>query len=111
MPKKLVAEKPITIAEVRKLLEKKGEGELDQFQRITLDYAKKFEKVEEKKVEELINKLVEKLGIDRGEAVQIVNAMPKSVEELRPFFFVSKRRIIGTAQLEEILKILDAYRK
>jgi len=111
MPKKLVAEKPVTIAEVKKLLEKKGESELDQFQRITLDYAKKFEKVEVKKIEELINKLIEKFGIERGEAVQIVNAMPKSVEELRPFFVVSKRRIIGTTQLEEMVKILDAFRK
>jgi len=111
MPKKIVAEKPIAIAEVKKLLEKKGERELDQFQRITLDYAKKFEKAEGKKTEELIDKLVEKFSIDREEAVQIVNSMPKSVEELRPFFVAAKRRIIGTAQLEEMLKILDSSRK
>jgi DNA-directed RNA polymerase subunit F len=111
MPKKLIAEKPISIAEVKKLLEKKGEKELDQFQHITLDYAKKFEKVEGKKVEELINKLVEKFGIVREEAVQIVNSMPKSVEELRPFFITAKRRIIGTDLLEEMLKIMDEFRK
>jgi len=111
MPKKVIAEKPITIAEVKKLLEKKGESELDQFQRITLDYAKKFEKVDGKKIEELINSLSEKFGIDREEAVQIVNSIPKSVEELRPFFVAAKRRIIGTDQLEEMLKILDEFRK
>lgn len=111
MPKKILSEKPITIAEVKKILEERGEDQLDQFQRITLDYVKKFSKIDDKKAEELISTLTEKFGIDKVEAVQIVNSMPKSIEELRPFFATARRRIIGTTQLEAMLKVLDEFRK
>jgi len=111
MPKKSLSEKPITVAAVKKILEERGDAEIDQFQRRTLDFAQKFVKVDENKAEELVNKLTEKFGVDTKEAVQIVNCMPKSVEELRIFFATGKRRIIATAQLEDILKLLDEYRK
>lgn len=111
MPKKISPDKPITIVEVKKILEERGEDQLDQFQRITLDYVKKFSKIDEKKSEELISRLTEKFGIDRVEAVQIANCMPKSIEELRPFFATAKRRIIGTTQLEAMLTVLDEFRK
>ena len=111
MPKKSLTEKPITISSVKKILEERGETELDQFQRRTLDFVQKFAKLDANKAEELVGKLTEKFGVDTKEAVQIVNSMPKSVEELRVFFAVGKRRIIATAQLEDILKLLDEYRK
>ncbi|HYB92971.1 MAG TPA: RNA polymerase Rpb4 family protein [archaeon] len=111
MPKKSLSEKPITIASVKKILEERGETELDQFQHRTLDFVQKFAKLDANKAEELVGKLTEKFGVDTKESVQIVNCMPKSVEELRIFFAVGKRRIIATAQLEDILKLLDEYRK
>lgn len=111
MPKRILSEKPITVTEVKKILERIGEAELDQFQRRTLDYAQKFGVVKEDKAEELTTKLIEKFGVESREAVQIVNSMPKSVEELRTFFVASKRRIVATAQLEDMLKLLDEYRK
>lgn len=109
MPKRTVSEKEITIPEVKKILEAKGE-ELDQFQRRTFDYAAKFSKIDALKAEKLVNKLVEKFGIIRSDAVQIVNCMPTSVEELRVFFAASKKKIILTSQLEELLETLDEYR-
>jgi DNA-directed RNA polymerase subunit F len=109
LPKRTINVKPITISSVKEILEKR-QNELDQFQRRTLEYAIRFSKIEATKAEELINVLVEKFEIDRDTAVQIINCMPKGIGELRVFFVASKRKIIPTTQLEEILKILDKYR-
>lgn len=109
MPRRVVNVKSIATSEVKRILESR-QDELDQFQRRTLDYATRFSKVEAAKAEELTGVLIEKFEIDRDTAVQIVNCMPKGIVELRVFFATGKRKIIPTAQLEEMLKILDKYR-
>jgi DNA-directed RNA polymerase subunit F len=111
LPKKCMQEKVIPISEVKKILEAKNGAELDQFQQRTLDYTVKFSKIDPKRAEELMNKLVEKFALEIEEAVQIVNCMPSSIEELRVFFTAGKRKIIASTQLEEMLKILDECRK
>ncbi|MDQ1281079.1 MAG: hypothetical protein QG670_2343 [Thermoproteota archaeon] len=108
MPIRVVDKKEITIAETKKMLE--GIGELSQFQTRTLDYANKFSKIDPQKAEELVNKLTVKFEISRKEAVQVVNCMPQSIEELRVFFSTSRGKIMVTSQLEEMLKLLDEYR-
>ena len=108
MPKRIVDKKEITISEAKRLLEKVGD--LNQFQLRTLDYATKFSKIDPLKAEELVNRLVEKFEISRKEAVQVVNCMPQSLEELRVFFSTGRKKIIITSQLEEMLKSLDEYR-
>lgn len=108
MPIKVVDKKEITIAEAKRMLG--GIGDLNQFQTRTLDYASKFSKVDPQKAEELMSKLAEKFEISRKEAVQVVNCMPQSIEELRVFFSTSRRKIMVTSQLEEMLKLLDEYR-
>ena len=109
MPRRVINIKPIATSEVKRILESR-QDELDQFQRRTLDYATRFSKIEAAKAEELTGVLIEKFEIDRDTAVQIVNCMPKGIGELRVFFATGKRKIIPTAQLEEMLRILDKYR-
>ena len=109
MPRRVINIKPIATSEVKRILESR-QDELDQFQLRTLDYAKRFSKIEATKAEELTGILIEKFEIDRDIAVQIVNCMPKWIGELRVFFATGKRKIIPTAQLEEMLSILDKYR-
>lgn len=108
MPKKIVEEKEITIAEAKKIL--KGEGELDPFQQRSFDYVNKFSKIRASKAEKLVKKLGEQFDVAKGDAIQIANCMPSTVEELRVFFVASKKKIIMTSKLEEILKLLDKYR-
>jgi DNA-directed RNA polymerase subunit F len=100
----------LTIPDVKKVLELIGEDKLDQFQRRSLDYASKFAKVDEEKAELIIDTLRDKFGLDEEEAIQIVNCMPASVEELR-VFLGGGRKIIETSKLQEILSFLDEYRK
>ncbi len=110
MSRKALKERPITVPQVKETLETIGEEQLDQFQRRSLDYAAKFSKVDPSMAETLVNKLVEQFDMEKEEAVQIVNCMPESIQEIR-VFLASGRRIMETSKLERILAFLDEYRK
>lgn len=109
MEKELLKEKFLTIPQVKKLLEAIGEENLDQFQRRTLDYASKFSKIDADTAEKLVEKLVKDFELEEAEAVQIVNCMPTSVDELR-VFLGGGRRIIDPAKLDAMVKLLNEYR-
>ena len=110
MSEKNVKEKTLTLPEVKKLLESMGEENLDQFQRRTLDYLSKFSKVDADAAVEIVGKLVAEFGLDENEAIQVVNCMPKTVEELR-VFLAGGRKIIEASKLEAIVAFLNDYRK
>ena len=104
-------EKKLALPQVKKTLESMGEENLDQFQRRTLDYVSKFSKVDDAEVvEKLVDRLVTEFSLEEEEAVQVVNCMPKSVEELR-IFLAGGRKIIETSKLEAIVRLLDDHRK
>jgi len=105
-----VTEKKLSIPQVKKLLESLGEENLDQFQRRTFDYVSKFSRVDAEAAEKLVQKLLTGFGLEEIEAVQIVNCMPRSVEELR-VFLAGGRKIIETSKLEAIVALLDEHRK
>lgn len=106
----IIEERLITLSELKEILEER-EDELDILQRRVLDYAKKFTKIDAKKARELYDKLVSKYRLEKREAIQIINSMPKSIEELRVFLMTERRHIYTASELEEILKALDEYRK
>jgi DNA-directed RNA polymerase subunit F len=110
MSEKSEKEKMLTLPQVKNLLELMGEENLDQFQRRTLDYLSKFSKINADVAEKLIGRLVTEFGLEEYEAVQIVNCMPKSVEELR-VFLAGGRKIIETSKLEAIVALLNDYQK
>ena len=110
MSEKEAKEKTLTLPQVKKLLESIGEENLDQFQRRTLDYLAKFSKVDTNAAEKLLEKLVAEFGLEEDEAVQIINCMPKSIEELR-VFLAGGRKIIEASKLEAIVALLNDYRK
>jgi len=110
MPRKATKERAVTIPEVKGILESIGEEELDQFQRRSLDYASKFSKVDPAIAEKLVAELIEKFALEEEEAVQLVNCMPESVEEIR-VFLAGGRRIVETSKLEKILAFMNKYRK
>jgi len=110
MSKKALRERPLTIPEVKKVLESLGEDKLDQFQRRSLDYASKFSRVEPEKAEVLVKMLMEKFGLEVEEAIQVVNTMPESIEEIR-VFLAGGRKIVEASKLQEILNLLNEYRK
>jgi len=109
MSKRELGESKLTLPQVKKVLESVGEENLDQFQRRTLDYVSKFSKLDADKVEEIQGKLVKEFGLDEFEAVQVINCMPETVDELR-VFLAGGRKIIETTKLEAIVTLLNENR-
>ncbi|KPV64567.1 MAG: RNA polymerase Rpb4 [Candidatus Bathyarchaeota archaeon BA2] len=110
MARKALRGRPITVPQVKETLEAIGEERLNQFQRRTLDYAAKFSKVDSDMAETLVNKLVKQFELEEEEAVQIINCMPESIQEIR-IFLAGGRRMMETSKLERMLAFLDEYRK
>jgi DNA-directed RNA polymerase subunit F len=103
-----VAEKKeITVAEARRLLMDKAE-ELDPLQRRVLEYTIRFAKLDSESAKEVVEELMKEAKIDRGLAVQIANAMPATVPEIRTF--LGRQRIIAEDTMNKILGIIDKYR-
>jgi DNA-directed RNA polymerase subunit F len=57
-----------------------------------------------------VKTLKEKFGFEEEEAIQLVNSMPESIEEIR-VFLAGGRKIVESSKLQEILNLLDEYRK
>jgi len=110
VPRKALKERSITVPQVKETLEAIGEERLNQFQRRTLDYAAKFSKVDSNMAETLVDKLMKQFELEEEEAVQIINCMPESIQEIR-VFLAGGRRMMETSKLERMLAFLDDYRK
>jgi DNA-directed RNA polymerase subunit F len=95
----------ITLSEVKKTLESMSLDEMDQIQRWTYDYSKKFAKTDYDNAKMMIDNLIKEGDLTMEEAVELVNVMPKSLEELRAFTFGWKKLIV-TEKLEKIKSIL-----
>ena len=77
--------KLITLPQVKDYLEKLDGETADQIQRRTLDYTLKFVKTSKKDAQIIRKKLVKETKLTEKEAVEIINIMPKSKEELYVF--------------------------
>jgi DNA-directed RNA polymerase subunit F len=110
LPRKIIDSRATPTAEAKKTLEKAKEEELGEFQRRTLDYASKFSRIPAAKAEKLVKELSEKFQLERKDAIQIVNTMPRYAEELRTILTV-KGKIVGATELENILKLVNGYRE
>ncbi|HKZ87564.1 MAG TPA: RNA polymerase Rpb4 [Candidatus Bathyarchaeia archaeon] len=109
MGKREISESKLTLPQVKKILFSVGEENLDQFQRRTFDYASKFAKATPEDAEKLLEILVKEYGLEEAEAVQIINCMPETVDELR-VFLAGGRKIIETSKLQAIVELLNEKR-
>ncbi len=95
----------ITLPQVKKILEVVKPVDMDQIQRWTYDYVSKFAKTDLESAEKMVKRLVEECELKPEEAAEIVNVMPKSIEELRAFTYGWKKLIL-TDNLQKMLDIL-----
>ncbi len=109
MSKREVSESRLTLPQVKKILDTIGEENLDQFQRRTLDYVSKFSKADPEKAEALLQKLTKEYELEEAEAVQIINCMPETVDELR-VFLAGGKKIIEASKLAQIVDLLNENR-
>jgi DNA-directed RNA polymerase subunit F len=109
MSKRETSESKLSLPQVKQVLESLGEENLDQFQRRTLDYVSKFTKADPADAETLLKRLTTEYELDEDDAVQIINCMPESVDELR-IFLAGGRKIIETQKLSAIVNLLNETR-
>jgi DNA-directed RNA polymerase subunit F len=99
--------KLLTISEANQILQKIDLEKADQIQKRTLDYTTKFSKSQSDSAKKIRKELEAEAGLSEEESVELVNIMPKSVEELRTFTS-GWRKLLSTETLEKILKILHS---
>jgi len=97
----------ITLPEVRKILEQVKQDDMDQIQRWTYDYVAKFAKTGAEAAREMVKLLIEQCELKEDEAVEVVNVLPSSLEELRAFTFGWKKLIL-TETLQKMLTIIKS---
>ena len=107
--KKVTDTDPITIAEVKEMLEKLSENyELTYEQNLTLDHVTKFSKLEEESAKKLVEELSE--IIKKTQAIKIADIMPEDLADLR-LMFAKERGSYKQEDMEKILEIVDKYRE
>ena len=93
----------ITLPEVKEILEKVKPDEMDQIQRWTFDFVTRFSKLDAKTSRKMVEEQIKECELKEEE--ELVNILPKSLEELRSFTFGWKKLIL-TNTLEKMLEIL-----
>jgi DNA-directed RNA polymerase subunit F len=102
--------KILTLSEAHQILEKIDVEKADQIQKRTLDYTTKFAKITMESAKKLRKQLESDCGLSTEEAVEVINIMPKSIEELRTFT-AGWRKLLPTETLEKMLKILKSAKE
>jgi DNA-directed RNA polymerase subunit F len=102
--------KLLTLSEAHQILEKIDVEKADQIQKRTLDYVTKFSKISAESAKKLRKQLESDCGLSTEEAVEVINIMPKSIEELRTFT-AGWRKLLPTETLEKMLKILKTAKE
>ncbi len=106
---KVSSEKIITIPELKKILEEiRSKRELSLVERVTLEYASKFTKIEPEKVDDLRTELLD-FGLPEEIVVQLINIMPPTIEEIRSIIS-SLPKVFTTEEIKQIKDIIDKYR-
>jgi DNA-directed RNA polymerase subunit F len=95
----------ISLPQVKEILGSVKPDDMDQIQRWTYDYVK-FAKSDSLAAQKMIKQLIEKCELKEEEAVEIVNVLPTSLEELRAFSFGWKKLVL-TETLEKMQGILQ----
>lgn len=109
--KKILSQKPVPLAEVKTLMDaKKKEGELSYEQNLTLEYCKKFTKLNKKDTAAAMKELVEIEKVTDKHAVILTDIMPKNKDEVR-LIFAKEHFIMGEDDISKILEVLDKHRK
>jgi DNA-directed RNA polymerase subunit F len=104
---KITKKEMIALPDVKEILEAKKVDEMDQIQRWTYDYVNKFSKISRKQSQKLVSELVSQCNLTEEEAVEIVNILPSTLEEIRAFTFGWKKLIL-TSTSESILQKITA---
>ena len=106
----MAEEEQLSLAEVKKLLEKEKSSreELMPEQKLALQHAESFAKLTPTKTKKLVKELVKIEQISEQNAYKIADILPKYSEEVRAIF--SKERFtLSKEDVEKVLKLVEKY--
>ncbi|RLE82209.1 MAG: hypothetical protein DRJ52_02625 [Thermoprotei archaeon] len=108
---KILSQKMIAIPQAVRIIEEiKEKYGLSQLQEKVLEYLRKFSKIDGDHASELLNRLVKEFGLSEFSAVQVVNIMPKTVDELRTILAKETTKVFLPEDLEKMLSVINEYR-
>lgn len=106
--KKVIDTDPITIAEVKTMLEELSKHyELTYEQNLALDHVIKFSKTDEESAKKIVEELSE--NFKKTQAIKVADIMPEDMADLR-LLFAKERGTYKKEDLEKILEIVNKYR-
>jgi len=101
--------KMVPLAEVKDILaERQGEGELTAEQKLSLEHAQKFSRLDSKKAKKLIKELTELGFVSEVNAVKIADILPSHPDDVR-LIFSKERASVEKKDIEKILSIVQKY--
>ncbi|MFH1424220.1 MAG: RNA polymerase Rpb4 family protein [archaeon] len=109
--KKILSQKAVPLVEVQKIVEtRKKEGELSYEQNLTLEYCKKFAKLNQKDTAAAIKELIDLEKVTETHAVSLTDLMPNNEGEVK-LIFAKEHFILAEDEISKILEVLGKYRK
>ena len=101
--------KMVPLAEVKDILaERQGEGGLTAEQKLALEHAQKFSRLDSKKARKLIKELTELGFVSEVNAVKIADILPSHPDDVR-LIFSKERASVEKKDIEKILSIVQKY--
>ena len=97
--------KNISIPEAKEILDKINLENADQIQKRALDYVSKFQKIDAERAKKIRKQLEKECKLSEEEAIELVNIIPKSKEEIR-VFAAGWKKLLSTETVEKILQIM-----
>ncbi len=103
-------ERPVPAAEARNTMSKKKDGDLAYEQKICMDFLDKNVHMNVTDARKAMKELQEVGRIKARQAAILVNVLPEEKSDIR-LIFSKERMSLSEENMEEIIKILDKYRK
>jgi len=101
--------KVVTLAEVKDILtERQESGELTAEQKLALEHAQKFSRVDSKKAKKLVKELMELGFVSETNAAKIADLLPSNADDVR-LIFSKERASVEKKDIEKILSIVQKY--
>jgi DNA-directed RNA polymerase subunit F len=102
--------KPVSISEVKQVLKKveKEREELLYEQKIALEHATKFTRINVKKTNDMLKELLKLDFIKENQAYKIADILPNNDDDVRTIF-AKERVTIGESEIKKILEIVKKY--
>jgi len=108
MSKEVIESEPLTLAEVKSTLTKRGKkAELSYIQRVTLEHTLKFSSIPARSARSLVKKLTSKYEMEEPLAIQLVDIAPSTTDEVAAFL-ARAPQTYSADQISEILELLEA---